>query len=627
MIIEFHKIFRFFKNHPWIADILSVIGGIYYFAQSCSLAHFIDLTMDEGTYLMKGVLFASGQYQPFQFYGPRTSKMPLAYLIPGFFENIFSPGIRTGRYISIGFAMIMLVGLWYLLYRLRGHWWAFLGVWVLALGTGNIINYSQAITQPIVAALLVWSLAFTLGTKQPIWKIALGSLLAISIFLLRQNMLPFALLLIPYIFWQHGKQSGYVALGIMGVVFISVHIIYWPNILSIYTFLPSKITPFLNQWRITFEDPGITQDVVSRSLLGNIFNFVDAYRYNFLAVLGGVFGLLFFPSKKSWKDQSSYKISLFLWVTFIILIIVHIFAAFGMESYRVKSYLFRYMGFFGFLGIIILAVSSHSFSRQDNPLKIMAMVVIALVSTSTIFLAAYQVIKDPIMNLQVPRTRNLQILPGSTDLWRALSNKFHLSYESLQMILPAAFGLFVGFLIVGICLLVTRQLHKRGKVSGYGYNLFLSLVLFGLVLTPTQIFNSNVISDQCEFDVIQANEQVGDYLNQIIPPGSLVYWDSNNSPVPLLYLENVKVFPPQLDQIWNFNVGGDPDLTYKYGFWNQQLADQWMQEADYLLITDLLVGNYTSDPNFSLQYKELSPLNQPIGCRDKSIIHIYQKMQ
>ena len=48
------------------------------------------------------------------------------------------------------------------------------------------------------------------------------------------------------------------------------------------------------------------------------------------------------------------------------------------------------------------------------------------------------------MNLQAPRIRSAQLLTGSTELWRLLSNKFNLSYDRLLVILPVAAGLLAG---------------------------------------------------------------------------------------------------------------------------------------------------------------------------------------
>ena len=82
---------------PWLAGLLTAAAFALYFIQAVIYAHSMDVTMDEGTYLMKGLLFIKGIYRPFQEFGPITNKMPLSYLIPGAAQAVFGPGLRTGE--------------------------------------------------------------------------------------------------------------------------------------------------------------------------------------------------------------------------------------------------------------------------------------------------------------------------------------------------------------------------------------------------------------------------------------------------------------------------------------------------------------------------------------------------
>jgi hypothetical protein len=67
-----------------------------------------------------------------------------------------------------------------------------------------------------------------------------------------------------------------------------------------------------------------------------------------------------------------------------------------------------------------------------------------------------------------------------------------------------------------------------------------------------------------------------------------VYWHvkSNNL---LLYLPEVDIFPPQLNLYFSEIEGDDYsqdelDSMLRYGFWNQQLDDQWRQDADFIVV-------------------------------------------
>ena len=96
---------------PWLAKVLAIVGGVVYSIQSLFYARILPTILDEGAYLIKGYLFATGRYIPYGDYGPWMNHMPLSFLIPGYVQAWFGPGIRTGRYFSIVLGVLMLIGL------------------------------------------------------------------------------------------------------------------------------------------------------------------------------------------------------------------------------------------------------------------------------------------------------------------------------------------------------------------------------------------------------------------------------------------------------------------------------------------------------------------------------------
>lgn len=84
------------RSARWLR--LAVIGAavLIFFTQAFSMARSFDVTMDEGTYLLKGFLYLKGDYTPFEDYGLWTNKMPLAFYIPGLAQYLFLPGLQTG---------------------------------------------------------------------------------------------------------------------------------------------------------------------------------------------------------------------------------------------------------------------------------------------------------------------------------------------------------------------------------------------------------------------------------------------------------------------------------------------------------------------------------------------------
>ncbi|MGD2026988.1 MAG: hypothetical protein PVI99_04155, partial [Anaerolineales bacterium] len=119
---------NFFQKYRWLAYGLAVLGALFYAWRTWTLAHTLTTTiLDESMYLYKGYLFAAGRYTPYQDYGPLTNHMPLSFLIPGYIQLWFGPGMGTGRLFAFAVSMIMLAGIWVAFHKLGGRWWGAAG--------------------------------------------------------------------------------------------------------------------------------------------------------------------------------------------------------------------------------------------------------------------------------------------------------------------------------------------------------------------------------------------------------------------------------------------------------------------------------------------------------------------
>ena len=78
----------------WSPYLLAGLGVILYLIQAFQYAHTTVSSLDEGSYLIKGMFYLTGVYEPFEPYAPLTNKAPFAFLIPGFAEYIFGAGLR-----------------------------------------------------------------------------------------------------------------------------------------------------------------------------------------------------------------------------------------------------------------------------------------------------------------------------------------------------------------------------------------------------------------------------------------------------------------------------------------------------------------------------------------------------
>ena len=153
------------RRPSWTPEALAILGGLYYAWQTWGYAHSQRSRLDEGLYMVKGLYFAIGRYWPFQDYGPLTNHMPLSFVIPGYIQAWFGPGVRTGRYFAVLLSILTLVAVWLAARRLAGRWWAAAAVGAMALNTFIVKTYSIGLSQVLVAVLLAWSLALVVGEK------------------------------------------------------------------------------------------------------------------------------------------------------------------------------------------------------------------------------------------------------------------------------------------------------------------------------------------------------------------------------------------------------------------------------------------------------------------------------
>ncbi len=90
----------------------------------------------------------------------------------------------------------------------------------------------------------------------------------------------------------------------------------------------------------------------------------------------------------------------------------------------------------------------------------------------------------------------------------------------------------------------------------------------------------------CTGNVIDAFEKSDQYLAEVIPSKSLVYWDGENAAAVLLYVPDIRVFPQQFDGDWNYFKTDDSNKLAQYGFWNEELARRWQEDANVFLFQE-----------------------------------------
>jgi hypothetical protein len=610
--------FNALRNHklsPWAAHILALLGLSVYLVQAVLFAHTTGSNLDEGGYLYKGLLFAEGVYRPFQPYGFWTNKAPLAFLIPGYVQEIFGAGLRTGRYLAIAESILAIIGLWIVTRRLAGKWLAAAAVWVLALSPVVIKVYSVGASQSLVAFFIAWILALSLGPNRPLWQLILSAVLASLMILARQNMIIVLPLLMLYIFWEHGWKAAAWASLAGGSIFIIGHVIYWPEIIQIWIdWLPF----YPAEWRV-HRVPGGGEAIwnPSISLASRILSVFQGFRWHFVVLAGGLLSLLLWPRREKLSETSVFRSAVFLTVLFLGLLYLHSSASLE-RNYCVFCFA-PYLSFFNIVGIVMVCVFLQSWNK--NPPKYIQVLIIILV----LFIAAgtgFATFEDTgkwLLNFPAPRFSNGWFQPGFTTVGETLFNKFALDPNTAKRV--AATGL--GLAVISFIYAASYLLNLRLKYN-YGYFLANVSLLCGLFISPLMAGAQGAL--ECDQDVILANEQIGAYLAEVIPENSSVYWHGGLSVVPLLYAPEAKIYPPQVNDGYGFRNGGNADALLKYGLWNDELSQRWKNEADIIIIEEWRYSGWKSFLTAD-RFEELPRTPASTSCMDGTRLRIFKRIQ
>jgi len=622
---------------PWLAEGLAILGGLVYTIQSWVYAHTQSSILDEGAYLLKGYLFATGKYTPFQDYGPWSNHMPFSFLIPGYVQVLFSPGIRTGRYLAVLLGVLTLLGVWFLARRVGSRWWGTAAVWLIALNIPLIKTYSVMASQGLVACMFVWVLVLTLGNQRPTWQLLLGTALAGLMMLTRLNMTPVLPILILYLSWEYGRRVGYWSL-IVGILVVGLgHALYWPGILKLWVaWLPLEWIPYFETWaKPAGSLPSWNPDI---GFSDRLMSFFQAVRIQFFAIVGVLFAWIHWPGGKNWRSNWRFRAAVYLSVTFGVLFGFHLWAALG-KNYCVFCFP-TYLSFFSFLGIL-LVILVYTFREQftERVGKWLSYPLVLILSMGVGYSALriwashrfIERVSGGILRLDVPRLRGFRIQPGKVELWSILSNKFgwaevdifDTATETLRAGVPIILGLVIGIILLRFGPVwwgrfVGPEKRKTYSPVAAAFSVFLvlgTLLSLGLGFSPGD--------RDCGWDVSASYEAGGAHLAEQVPAGSQVYWWGGLSTVPLLYLPDIGIYPPQINGGYSFRLGGESDELRRYGWWSEQLANQWANEADVILIEARLYGGFATMFAESAAFDEVSPTAPLVPCRANSAIHIF----
>jgi hypothetical protein len=302
----------------------------------------------------------------------------------------------------------------------------------------------------------------------------------------------------------------------------------------------------------------------------------------------------------------------------IVLYVAHLQVAFFGEF--CISCILLYVGYFDFLGLMMLVIAAPLLLKQLTPLRQAVIFVVIALLILGIGFSSHEDLSADFAKAMIER------LDG-TYLWGALIHYIDLPH---LLLFRVTFVLLVGALAVAlgaIGLLILSHKWKggtfrSGRLGLLALNLFLIL---GLVLSPTKVLGAGSDFFDCEgTDVFAAYERAGAELSQVIEPGSKIYWEGRLLAI-FLYMPDVNIYSPQMNHVHSYYVGGDADTLLRYSQWNDELAHQWLEEADYIMVQNTEKVYLTDEMLESGEFVKVMSAPRAERCRWQSAIQVYQR--
>jgi hypothetical protein len=224
---------------------------------------------------------------------------------------------------------------------------------------------------------------------------------------------------------------------------------------------------------------------------------------------------------------------------------------------------------------------------------------------------------ENVMRIPVPRMRNMQILPGTMELWQLLTGKFRIDYTTLMLYVKPIVGVII---CVVIFLLTFFFIRKRRQEFSIGFVYFSIILGLAILLTPSTLLSGIPAEQTACGNILNSNELVGRELSTFVQANDAIFWAGGDSVVPLLYLKDITIFPAQMNGKFAKRIGGNETDLIKIGFWNDALAEKWKMDADILFVS----GENYSLTKGNWPFTEIGNTSRVFECIPGSEIYVYK---
>jgi hypothetical protein len=326
--------------------------------------------------------------------------------------------------------------------------------------------------------------------------------------------------------------------------------------------------------------------------------------------------------------------------SFLILFIAHSGASILRNS---NVFAFSvYLSFFDVIGILLIILTWSNWEyKQPLWKQIMIMTMVCFVSLGIAYAVST---KETFWGRNVEAMllkRALTFEKGSLGFaswrwWEVLYSRFGWSFSfSMRVVGTVVFSLIL-ILIITLGIIIYKYINSRKRTSVDSNPIIpTTLVVFliiGILCSPTGILGGGRKIYDCHRGVITTYEDAIDLLTNFVEQGDSVYWiGSDTQPILLGLIEkkNIELFPPQLNSQYSFWIGGDPDQLSRAGFWNEELANEWIKESNVLLFEDQALSGWFSDIDLPIVLNSFQKVGETseIGCSAGQRISVYRRSQ
>jgi hypothetical protein len=383
--------------------------------------------------------------------------------------------------------------------------------------------------------------------------------------------------------------------------------------------IPKAVQPFFSAW--VYQGGGTFAWSSESSIYQKILIVFASIQVNFLPIFGAIAIWLSWP-KEGFKDRHQFRTVLFLSIVFVGLYLAHAWASLGKDY--CPFCLINYVTFFSPVGILCFFAFLPGAKERRPLLPAWLVGGVIMLLIAVLGYNNYDRFGQPLASINIPRISNFSLQPGTVELWRMLANKFGFSFQFVRMLLPTLAGFLLGALVLGIGYGVAKWSGKSSLLSNPVYALVSVVMVMGILLSPTLLLGGMDPKAECRQNILTSYEKIGTELAQRIPPGSQIYWRGDVSPTALLYVPGIKIYPPQLNAIYSLVLNSDTTQALRHGYWNEELRQKWLSEADIVLVRDsefMSLSKFLSPEAFD----ELEATAPAFPCAPETRIRIFKR--